>query len=526
MKNLKNYLFALLTLVFITACDEYKNLVDEQLEQNPLPPAPSGDAGNLDLTKYVSIGNSIAAGYQDRALYNNAQVNAFPTYLATQFKISGIGGGDFNQPDINSANGYSSPGGPTGILGRYELSLSQQRPVPTAGELPTAFGGDKGALNNFAVPGMKLTDASNPSLALTNPLYGRFASAPGTSTVLGDALAANPSFFTFELGANDVLGYAVSGGLDESDITDAATFQGSLTTSLGALVASGAEGLVAHVPMIITAPFFRAVPYNAVPVTSPGLADQLNDAFAGLNQVLDGLAANQLITPDEAARRKVVYALGANPILMYDDALEDLGPKFDLLGLPPATRAALQPFVQSRPAVDGDLVLLTAATEIGREIIPGNSTILSGISYPIGDAFILSQVEWTNVVTARATYNAIIGAVVTGLNNSIGSTVLAEYDVNVLMTDIAGLTQIQATQLAHTAAAVAAADGVLGIIESGVSLNPDFGPNGVFSTDGIHPNPRGHGLFANGMIGVMNGVFGASIPTMNVLALRGILATN
>jgi len=524
MKNLKNYLFALLTLVFITACDEDEKLIQEQLDQNPLPPPQTGDAGELDLSKYVSIGNSIAAGYQDRALYTNAQVNAFPTYLATQMQISGIGGGEFNQPDINSANGYSSPGGPTGILGRYELSLSLLRPVPTAGEIPTAYSGDKAALNNFAVPGMKLVDASNPGLA-TNPLYARFASAPGTSTVLGDALAANPSFFTFELGANDVLGYATNGGLDEADITDPATFQASLTNTLGTLIASGAEGIVVHVPMIITAPFFRAVPYNAVPVTSQALADQLNGAFAGLNQVLDGLAANQLISPEEAALRKVTYALGANPILINDDALEDLGPKFDLLGLPPATRAALQPFVQSRPANASDLVLLTAATEIGREIIPGNPTILSGISYPIGDGFILTQVEWTNVVTARATYNGIIAGVVAGLNANAGATVLAQYDVNVLMTDLSGLSPAQAAQLGHTAAAIAAADGVLGIIESGVSLAPDFSPNGVFSTDGIHPNPRGHGLFANGMIDVMNNIFAASIPHMNVLALRGILAT-
>ena len=45
MKNLKNYLFALLTLVFITACDEDKILIQEQLDQNPLPPPPSGECG-------------------------------------------------------------------------------------------------------------------------------------------------------------------------------------------------------------------------------------------------------------------------------------------------------------------------------------------------------------------------------------------------------------------------------------------------------------------------------------------------
>ena len=529
MKNLKNYLFALLTLVFITACDEDVNLIDEQLTANPLPSPSTGNSGSLDVSKYVSIGNSIAAGYQDGALYTDAQNNNFPSFIATQLQISGVGGGEFNQPDINSANGFAGFGGPTGILGRLELSLSLLRPVPTAGEIPTAFGGNKAALNNFAVPGMKMTDASNPGL-VSNGLYARFASSPGISTVLGDALSANPTFFTFELGANDVLGYAAGGGQDEADITDAATFQGHLTNALGALVASGAKGVVSHVPMMLTAPYFRAVPYNAVPITSQGLADQLNGGFAGLNAALDGMTVFQLISPEDANQRKVTYAVGANPILINDDALEDLGPKYDaLLGasaITAAQRAALEPFRQSRPAVPGDLVVLPAATEIGREIIPGNPTILSGISYPIGDRFILTLPEQVNVITARVTFNTIIAGVVQAINASAGSTVLEEFDINILMVDIAGLSSTQATQLGHTAAAIAAADGVLGIEENGVNLAPDFSPNGVFSTDGIHPNPRGHGLFANAVIGVMNNTFGASIPLMNVLALRGIIGTD
>ncbi len=533
MKSIKYYLIALSTLIFITACDEDQRQIEDQLNQNPLPSAPTGDPGELSFSKYVSIGNSIAAGYQDGALYTNAQERNFASFLATQLQISGVGGGAFNQPDINSINGFSSanPDPSNGLgdyLGRFQLSLSLLRPVPTAGELPPDFGGTKSTLNNFAVPGMKVVDAADPTLAVRNPLYGRFASSPGISTVLGDALAASPTFFTFELGANDVLGYATSGGLDETDITGAVDFQTELSNSLGALAASGAKGVVVHIPMMLTTPFFRAVPYNAVPLDATTAAT-LNGAFAAFNQAMDGIVGALGHDAADANRRKVNYVAGPNPLLIFDDALEDLGPKFDILmgagAITPAQRAALDPFRQSRPAVSGDLPLLTAAGEIQR-VIGGNPLLLSGISYPIGDRFILTQAEQVNVVTARATFNAIISGVVQAVNAGVGSTALVEYDVNVQMADIAGLTPALATQLALSPAAVAGADGVQGIIVDGVSLAPDFSPNGVFSTDGIHPNPRGHGIVTNAIIDLINSSFGASIPKMNVLALRSILTTD
>ncbi|MFY0592380.1 hypothetical protein [Roseivirga sp.] len=524
MKNLKIYLFALLTFVFaIQSCDEDVDLIAQQLADNPLPGEVTGTPGSLDLSNYVSIGNSIAAGFQDGALYTDAQNQSFATFLGRQFQVTGVGGGSFNVPSINSANGFSGTNPAGGFFGRFELSLSLLRPLPTAGELPEAFDGDKSSLNNFAVPGMKMTDISNVGLA-NNGLYARFATSPGTSTVLGDALAVDPTFFTFELGANDVLGYATSGGADEGDITDAATFQANLQTSLGALVGSGAQGVVMNVPLILTAPFFRAVPYNAVPLDA-ATANALNGGFAGFNQALAGMVQATLITQADMDQRMVQYAAGPNPILIVDDALEDLGPKFDLLGLPATLRAGLEPFRQSRPAVATDLALLTAAGEIGRDLT-GSGTVLSGISVPIADNFILTQAEQVNVITARATYNAIISGVIAAINAGQGSTVLAEYDINVQMADIAGLTPALATQLALSDAAIAAADGVLGIVVEGVNLAPDFSPNGVFSTDGIHPNPRGHGIVANAIIQVMNDTFGSTIPLMSVLPLRSVLTTD
>lgn len=543
MKNIKTYLLALLGFaVVISACDEDQDLLDQRLEDNPLQGAPTGDPGSLNLSTYVSVGNSLTAGYMDGALYTNGQDHSFPNLMAQQFQISGVGGGAFAQPDINSANGFSSAGadgqpGTADDLGRFELSLSQLIPVPTAGEAPTPFGGNKAALRNFGVPGMRQVDISDASLAVRNPLYGRFASSPGTSTVLGDATATSPTFFSYWLGNNDVLGYAVGGGANEALITDQASFQSSLQSSLGAMVATGAKGVVLTLPPMVVIPYFRAIPYNAVPLDA-NLAGALNQAFAGYNQALQGLVQlTQLGVPGvnvsqaEADARSVSYAaIPNNPILMHDDALVDYdraGGEFDiLLGLgqiTPAQRAALAPYGQTRPATANDLPTLAAANEIGRALSP---TAIMGVSLPIGDEFILSRSEVVTTVTARATFNAIIAGVVDAINQQAGANTITLVDVQPAFADLFGLDAATAQALALSPAAVAAADGSLGIEVSGVTLAPDFGPNGVFSTDGVHPNPRGHAIIANLIIDRINAVYGATIPSVNVLNLRGIIATD
>lgn len=546
MKNIKIYLFAILALTFvIQSCDEDQKLLEQLEQESPLPGPTTGTPGSLDLSKYVSVGNSLTAGFMDNALYTSGQDHSFPNLLAQQFAVSGVGGGAFNQPDINSANGRSGVNPSGGFFGRFELSLSLLRPVPTVGEDVTAFAGDKSALNNFGVPGMRLVDVADAGLAARNGLYARFASEPGVSTVLGDALQASPTFFTFWLGNNDILGYAAGGGANEALITDAGTFQTTLTQALGGLSQSGAQGVVLTIPQIILAPFFRAVPYNSIPMTDQATVDQLNNAFAGLNAALDGLAQFSLLTTEQANARKVSYQLGANPILMFDDALTDIGPLFDALvganAITPAQRTALEPFRQSRPATSDDLPVLTAATALGQPLVVGGvpqPTAIVGVSYPAPDNLILSASEVQTVVGTRATFNATIAGVVAGVNQAAGAEVITLVDVQPTFADVAGLDAATAQFLVDPtmgtnaalasmgAAAAAAADGELGIRVNGVNLAPDFGPNGIFSTDGIHPNPRGYAIIANLVIDALNASKGSTIPSVNVLALRGVITTD
>jgi hypothetical protein len=548
MKKLKIYLLAFLaSAVMFTSCDEEDLLIDQRKADNPLPDTSvTGDPGTVNLAKYVSIGNSLTAGYMDGALYTNGQANSFPNMLATQFQVSGVGGGAFNQPDINSVNGYSGMGPGGSILGRLVLDLSIPGPVPTQGELPSPYTGNRAALNNFGVPGMRLIDITDASLAGRNPLFGRFVSAAGKS-VLEDVLTAQPTFYTFWLGNNDVLGYAAGGGVDASAITSNGDFQNALVTSLGAMTQAGAKGVVMSIPPLVLAPYFRAVRWNAIPLDA-ATAAQLNAGLAGVNAALTGLTmlpdpffALYGISEAEAAKRSISYIAGQNAVLMYDKDLQDLGPNFDFLvaaqQITPAQRAALEPYRQSRPATSSDLPTFLAAAEIGKDLT-GNGTALSGITVPIGDRFILSGNEVVRTVTARATFNGIIKGVVDQINSQAPGAITI-VDVQPTFADLFGLRLIDAQQLAlglgadedAAAASQARADGNivndvnlgLGIKIEGKTLAPDFGPNGVFSVDGIHPNPRGSAIIANLIIEKMNATYGSTIPTIGVLAKRGIL---
>jgi phospholipase/lecithinase/hemolysin len=137
----------------------------------------------------------------------------------------------------------------------------------------------------------------------------------------------------------------------------------------------------------------------------------------------------------------------------------------------------------------------------------------------VEDQFVLTLNEQVTLNTRIATFNAIIAQTVAATGGRV-----ALVDVNTIFADIAGLSAQQAAQLGLSAEAQAAADGVSGIVVGGVNLQPDFSPNGIISTDGVHPNPKGHALVANEIIRAINASFGADIPEIDVTPFRTIVA--
>ena len=527
MKNIIVRLSYVLALTgVLLACDSEDDLIEDRIAENTVD--ATFTSGSTDFSNYVALGNSLTAGFMDGALYTEGQDNSFPNILGNQMVEAGLAA-DFNQPDINAVNGFnvSLNSDPTmATFGKFILNTSIPGPeATTPGNPITPFAGDRATLNNFGVSGAGLADLTDPNVGLptSNPFYARFATNPGVSTILGDALATNPTFFTLWAGSADVLGYATSGGVGADPLVDysQAEFTADFSNVIGQLVAEGAEGVVINIPPVTLIPFLRAVPYNPVPLDGP-TAGLLNTSFAGFNGALDAIVANGHDADDAAARKITYEAAPNNPLLIIDETLEDLSAKFDALegagAIDAAQRAALQPFVQARPATENDLIPLSTQPAIGEDLNPmAPGTALRGISVPLSDEFVLTFAESAAAVLAAATYNGVISAVV---GNTPGVELL---DIQPIFADVAGLEEEQAQDLGLTPAAQAAADGEQGIVYEGVLLLPDFSPTGIFSTDGIHPNPRGHAIVANELIDLINTSFGSNIPRTNSTIFRTVL---
>lgn len=477
---MKNYSIYILLFSLIFASCEQENIT---LKDQPTPDPETPAAGSADFTKYVAVGNSLTAGYQAGALFNAGQANSLAAILAGQFEL--VGGGEFNQPDINSDNGFNTaivnPDPATGtILGRLVLKGSPPAPSPLVGEVITPYTGDKAALNNFGVPGILLGQALTPFTGgpaapqnpAYNPFYARFASNPGTSTIIGDALAAQGTFFSFWLGNNDVLGYAVSGATRSEIFTSPEAFQAQYQAALGALTSDpDIKGIVGNIPDITGIPFFTTIPYNAIALDQAN-ATALNSGYAEFNGAIDQYNSGAFSGGDPPAnqRPKISFTPGPNPIVIEDENLPDLTG----FGIP-----------SIRQMTQGELVILSAATQLPLGI---------GSASPAPDRLILTSMELEEIKQRIDAFNGIISASA----NAIADNRVAVADVNAAFNELA-------------------ATGPRGLLFNGVLITASLAPPyGGFSEDGVHPNTRGYAFTANVFIEAINEKFGANIPLVNL----------
>lgn len=529
MKTVARHILLFLSVLAFSCEQEYKIFTNNPCDGSDpniiCPPAPIDDcpdgagAGSLDLSKFVAVGNSIGAGYQAGALFTEGQNNSLPKILATQFACAG-GNPTFNQPDIGSVNGFNATFSDLSqgiVLGRLVLFVQPDggtlpTPAGTPGlpapyntaDLPAPYTGDKEALNNFSVPGIILGQALIPQTGgpptanpAYNPYYARFASDPGNSTILGDAIAAQGTFYLFSLGLNDVLGYALTGATNEDIFTSAEDFATQYGMAFGALLASvpTAKGVVVNIPDPLMLAYFNTITWDAVKIDE-ATATTLNAAFSGFNATLDGLVANGLLEAEDAARRKVSYThTKDNPVLIFDEDLEDLGPKFDFLlsieAITPEQRAALAPYEQARPMTNKDFVAFPAALVLGKPAIPGNPNSIYGVVVPAADEYIITEAEAEVIRDRVASFNQTISAAVASSDNRFA------------------LADVHAKLTAFYTIGVDFSDGIV--------LTPDLAPpTGIFSEDGVHPNSRGSAYLANFIIDTINQKFSATIPRANV----------
>ncbi|MBD3581788.1 G-D-S-L family lipolytic protein [Flavobacterium selenitireducens] len=498
IRNFKYVLLASLTFAACSDDDNGSSAADEPIT-----------AGSADLSKYVALGDSFAAGYSDNALFRKGQENSYPNIIASQFALAG--GGAFTQPLMVDNIGGFSMGGvqipqfPTRLyLGLPNPNVPSPSPMNVPGVSGTVFGTTvNGPVSNLGIPGAKSFHLTVPGYGQLNPYFGRFASSP-TASVLGDALSQNPTFFSLWIGGNDVLGYATNGGVPTSqdpvngnDITPPATFEAVYSGMVAQLAEGGRKGVIANLPYINTLPFFTTVPYNPLTTSVLGAGNvAVGEATVdALNAQLYGPLKQALTAFGAGDRINLLSKTQGNPLLIKDESLPDLSAQLTAaftpsLGIATATFYG-QVFGQARHAKAGtarDFVLLTTRAVIGSAPagIPAPLNKF-GITYPLQDKHVLVPSEVTEIAAATDAYNVTIA-------NAAETHGLAFVDTFAIM-----------NQLLNG-----------GIRFGNYHLTATFATGGAFSLDGIHPSARGYGLIANKFLEAINTTYGSNFKGVDL----------
>ena len=195
--------------------------------------------------RYVSMGNSITAGFQSAGINDSTQSQAYPVLLANAMRSP------FFPPLLNR------PGCPppfTNVFTQARVSGG----TPTTCALRKASVVPPPYVSNTAVPGAEVLDiynnldtASN-SNTLTTFILGGLTQAQMMAR-------AQPTFVSIWIGNNDVLGAATSAtnGGDTTKITPVAAFQTRSTAAFDAVAAAGPRGaVVIGVANVTLIPFF------------------------------------------------------------------------------------------------------------------------------------------------------------------------------------------------------------------------------------------------------------------------------
>lgn len=448
--------------------------------------------GDVDFSTYVSIGNSLTAGYADGALYHSAQAQSWPSLLAHQLKE--VGGGEFIQPVVESEQGI--------LEGKLKLALvdGQFRPVPAEdGELDPFYPPLAYEVNNLGVPGAKVShllapgygNVGNIASGLANPYYVRFASSPDIS-VIQQALNMSPSFFSLWIGNNDVLGYASSGGaLDQ--ITPLPEFTSHYQLLAQNLSATGAKGVLANIPDVTSAPYFTTVPNNAL-VVDAVTATQLNFGIGLVESNLNSILALAQLPPYSYG---IEFTQGANRFLIQDNNF----PYKELLNAIADTTnneetKMLTHLLQFRQMKANEILTLRTPQD-SLAMGMGSFIILEGgslpVPYGIPNQYVLDETELAHIQATIDEYNEVIKSTADQLD-------LAHVDVNTYLNNMKD-----------------------GIIVDGIDINADFVTGGVFSLDGIHLTPRGNALVSNFFIEAINTKYHASISSINLSDYNGVI---
>ncbi len=267
-------IYKLISVSLVLALTLFIGCEDRSELNAPAPP----NTGSVSFERFVTLGNSLTAGYQSSSLFQSAQVYSFGAQIAKLV-------------DVKYEQAYMSDPGSggrieVGSLSPFSLKVNSGKGAPVNLNYAAPY-------NNLGVPGAFVYDILNAKSSLTcytakagqpNPLFDVILRGQGSE--FQQAKAQKPTLLSCWIGANDVLGYATSGGVNP--LTDAATF-GFLYNQLADSLASlKTKVIVANIPSVTSIPFFTTIPAALKDPASGAIITLYGQTTTGIRALVPG----------------------------------------------------------------------------------------------------------------------------------------------------------------------------------------------------------------------------------------------
>lgn len=243
MKNYLIILFVFITVSLFFGCEDRTELI---------APTKSAIQGPVDFTRFVSIGNSITAGFQSNSLYESSQIYSFGNLIAQQTGVK------YAIPTV------SDPGLPAGRIEVKELYPNLITFYNPGSGVPKNLG-YQAPYNNLGVPASTLYDVLNARDS-TSCYSAIFATKPnpffnmvlrGLGTQFEQARLQIPTFITLWVGSNDILGYATAGAVGA--YTQPAQFDLMYKQMADSIALLGAKVAIGNIGDVTTLPYFTTI---------------------------------------------------------------------------------------------------------------------------------------------------------------------------------------------------------------------------------------------------------------------------
>ncbi len=475
MKKL-TFILALTGTLLMAGCSLF---APEEFTMDP----PVVDSGTADFSVYVSIGNSLTAGYQSGALYESTQQYGYAMQLANAMSVASFEVPWIADPGIYDAelelghlqvvldaegNASLAPIPWEGISSPLELLLNAEHPGPyhnmgipgsTAYDLvnaldqTTCFTAQIGEPNAYF--DMILRNGSIPWTA--------FGGAADSLPAVEIAKLAQPTFASIWIGNNELLLPATSGigapfyPAENNGGHDFRTYYSGILDGLVQDLPS-AKFVTADLPYVTNIPYFTTVPWFVIdPDSNPVDGDPETDGIQFVGLISEDVG--QLSDGD----------LVCLSILSYDSADDGTTPDLqEGMGIPiPILIGLLMAQNPGWSQEDAEAALPIAFPQAGQPV-PGLLTLVNA--------------EKDAILQATDDYNTVIHSVAGGFGVPV-------VEVNAYFQDVA----------------------VNGAEYNGEEYSTTFVTGGLFSLDGVHPSNVGYALIAEEFIETINDAYGSEL---------------